>query len=385
MEQKLKQTQQDLHLIKCVFEKNENLSQDIFKHMPIGICITDENGLFTKVNDAYSKIYKYERDELIGEHFLKVVSKSDQPILSKLYDDFMSNRFELHGKWTVQDSQGDTFEIMTNAAHIKDVNTGEPQKMTFVVLAKELEDTLEQLRNTILLLERKIKAQDSATNLAEHDMRNNLGSIISIASILENSSPTADQLKWLKMIKEIGYDTIDLLKASNDYTKMETDSYEADLSEFDLIAVLKKELELLNDQISHKMLVAKLVYNGQEVSFEDLKLRIQGDLFYIHRIFRNLITNAVEASRAERILEICIEDKADLNITIHNDGAVPENIRDHFFDKYITHGKLNGTGLGTYIVKLITNLHKGQIDFTSDEMDGTKIILKFPKEMIVTA
>ena len=383
MDRKIEQTEKDLHLIKSAFEKNQDLSYEVFKHMPIGICITNEQGYFTDVNDAYCNIYKYGREELIGQQFVKVVPKPEQHTLTQLHKDFIDNKFELRGQWTVQDSTGKKFKIVTNAAYLKSEVDGTARKMTFVVRAKQIEDTLEQLRQTIQLLERKIEAQDSAMNLAEHDMRNNIGSIISISSILENSSPTPDQLKWLKMIKDIGHDTLDLLKASKDYAKMEAGNYKPEVSEFDLIEVISKELKLFKDKIAEKKLVTLLKYNGEEKFMEDFDYKMNGDLFYMHRLFKNLVNNAIEASRPKKTLEFCIEDKTDFNITIQNDGVVPKKIREHFFEKYTTHGKTNGTGLGTFIAKMIANLHDGDISFMTHEKKGTQITLHFPKKMIL--
>ncbi len=383
MNNKIKQTEQDLHLIKSTFEKNQDLSYEVFKHMPIGICITNKNGYFTDVNDAYCNIYKYKREELVGEKFVKVVPKPEQNVLNKLHKDFIDNKFELQGQWTVQDSTGKKFKIVTNAAYLKSEVDGSAHKMTFVVRAKEIEDTLDQLRQTIKLLERKIEAQDSAMNLAEHDMRNNLGSIISISSILENSDPTPAQLKWLKMIKDIGHDTLDLLKASKDYTKMEAGQYEPEISEFDLITVIDKELKIFKDKIAEKNLITILKYNGEEKHIGDFKYKVRGDLFYMHRLFKNLVNNAIEASRAKKTIEFCLEDKSGLDITIQNDGVVPKEIRANFFDKYTTHGKMDGTGLGTFIAKMIANLHDGDISFMTHEKRGTQITLHFPNGMIV--
>ena len=381
MEKNLKQTENDLHIIKSAFEKNQDLSYEVFKHMPIGICITNEHGYFTDVNDAYCNIYKYNPEELIGKPFVKVVPVEEQAVLTKLHQDFIENRFELQGQWTVKDSQGDTFKIVTNAAYLKGEKDGAARKMTFVVRAKEIEDTLQQLRETINLLEQKISAQDTAMNLAEHDMRNNLGSIVSIASILENSSPTPEQLKWLTMIKDIGHDTIDLLKASKDFAQMENGNYKPDVSRFDLIDVISKELRIFNDKIEKKSLITKFSYNGKEEFSETFKYFIEGDLFYIHRMFKNLIGNAIEASRAGKSLQFCIDDDQDLVITIENDGSIPQEMQAHFFDKYTTHGKISGTGLGTYIAKMIVELHEGTISFKSGKTQRTKLIMNFPKSM----
>ncbi|HEA30999.1 MAG TPA: PAS domain S-box protein, partial [Leeuwenhoekiella sp.] len=100
---KIARTSQDLQFIKSAFEKDNDLSYKVFKEMPIGICITNENGYFTDVNNAYCEIYKYKREELIGKEFITVVPEDQRSTLNQLHDEFIDKKFELRGRWTVQD------------------------------------------------------------------------------------------------------------------------------------------------------------------------------------------------------------------------------------------------------------------------------------------
>ena len=68
-----------------------------------------------------------------------------------------------------------------------------------------------------------------------------------------------------------------------------------------------------------------------------------------------------------------------LNIKIKNRGLVPTDIREKFFEKYITSNKEKGAGLGTYSAKLIAETMGGKISMESCEEKGTIIKLAFPK------
>jgi two-component system sensor histidine kinase/response regulator len=60
--------------------------------------------------------------------------------------------------------------------------------------------------------------------------------------------------------------------------------------------------------------------------------------------------------------------------------AVPKQIRDRFFDKFVTHGKRDGTGLGTYSARLLTEAQNGRIHLqVSDSEDTTIITVHLPK------
>lgn len=101
------------------------------------------------------------------------------------------------------------------------------------------------------------------------------------------------------------------------------------------------------------------------------------------RVFENLVGNALDAfgerrgwikihgtiNSADRMAEIVVEDNA---------GGIPEEIRGRFFEPFVTHGKREGTGLGTAICKSILEAHGGGIRFETESGKGTRFILHLP-------
>ncbi|MCG8552783.1 MAG: ATP-binding protein, partial [Desulfobacterales bacterium] len=59
---------------------------------------------------------------------------------------------------------------------------------------------------------------------------------------------------------------------------------------------------------------------------------------------------------------------------IENQGLIPEPIRETVFDKFVTYGKPQGTGIGTYSAMLTAQLHGGSIHFSLSEKAGTTTI-----------
>jgi signal transduction histidine kinase len=56
---------------------------------------------------------------------------------------------------------------------------------------------------------------------------------------------------------------------------------------------------------------------------------------------------------------------------------VPAEIRERFFEKYVTHGKENGTGLGTYFAALIARTHGADITMNTGDETGTTLRITF--------
>jgi len=65
-------------------------------------------------------------------------------------------------------------------------------------------------------------------------------------------------------------------------------------------------------------------------------------------------------------------------VSIHNQGVVPEQVREDFFEKYATFGKRHGTGLGTYSARLIARTLGGDVTMDTSEAGGTTLTVTLP-------
>jgi K+-sensing histidine kinase KdpD len=54
---------------------------------------------------------------------------------------------------------------------------------------------------------------------------------------------------------------------------------------------------------------------------------------------------------------------------------VPEGFRSVFFDKYSSHGKQGGTGLGTYSAKTLAQAQGGTLELQVDDSRNTTCLL----------
>ncbi|WKN43151.1 PAS domain-containing sensor histidine kinase [Tunicatimonas pelagia] len=372
----------NLEKLRLFAENSPTEIVQIFDIIPLGICITDAEGNFVNVNQVYCDFYGYSREELIGKSFLLVVPKEHRAEMQHLHDQFMGLQYEMQGKWKVTDREGKLHQILSNAAYLPATDTSGPCKMTFIVEAEKTEKVLYELEWAVQLLEKKISAQEVAQQLSNHDLRNNLASILQIVEILLNKDPTDEQKMWLSHLKRRSDDTLDMIKATSDYAQMEQGGYEPQKTSFSLIHMIRQELANLRDTITRKQVQISLQY--QEKSLEpEQEVKVSADKFYIERMFHNLLLNALEASPEQQEVSIAIEHNGFFRITIHNGGVIPSEMRSNFFDKFSTSGKEAGTGLGTYIAKLIVEMHSGTIAYRSNKVDGTDVIIHLPSSILL--
>ncbi|XKE46112.1 diguanylate cyclase [Halomonas organivorans] len=105
----------------------------LIRAAPLGICITDAEGIFEMVNPAYCDFYGYREEELLGRHFTMLVPEADRARLDELHDRFIRGQAdqEMRQEWEVMRKDGELRSIIAEAARIVD-DQGEVKKATFI-------------------------------------------------------------------------------------------------------------------------------------------------------------------------------------------------------------------------------------------------------------
>ncbi|MFP4067347.1 MAG: two-component system sensor histidine kinase NtrB [Spirochaetaceae bacterium] len=334
----------------------------VLQEAPIGICITDKHGTYQYVNPAYCRLYGYGESELLGEHFTKVVHPDDGDMFIELHDRFMGRQYELSGEWKVRDSKNQEKTIFANAAYLVDTD-GEPRKVTFVIDISERK--------------KMEKNKERVERIVRHDLKNPLSGILGGVQLLMQETTDEQQQVYLTLIQDAGMQMLHMLENSFSYLQMEDGTYQAQFETFsigELIRVVRTEVDAYAAQYGVEL---DFSCNGHRIS-ETKDCLLRGEKQHLAGMLGNLIRNAIEASSRGDVVDIAFARSDELRIDIHNTGVIPEEIRDTFFDRYVSHGKRNGTGLGTYTAKLIVDYHGGDIDFRSNESEGTHLLIRLP-------
>jgi signal transduction histidine kinase len=108
-------------------------------------------------------------------------------------------------------------------------------------------------------------------------------------------------------------------------------------------------------------------------------LVIEGDRFALGRVFRNLITNAIQATQpGGRVVVRTARagDRVEISVTDTGSGIAPDRLAQIFEDFVTT--KRRGLGLGLAISKRIVEQLDGTITVESELGRGTAFTLRFP-------
>ncbi|MGN0374722.1 MAG: ATP-binding protein [Butyrivibrio sp.] len=241
----------------------------------------------------------------------------------------------------------------------------------------ELADALDYMGSEINSLneyQRKFIANVS------HDFRSPLTSIKGyLEAMLDGTIPPEMQQKYLGIVIS---ETERLTKLTNNL--LAVNSYNGngmvlDISDFDIVGIIKQTIETFEVVCSKKKLKFKLV-------FSDKSMYVTADQSKIQQVLYNLIDNAIKFSNSDSSIIISVSEKNDkILVSVKDFGiGIPKDslpkIWERFYKSDLSRGKdKKGTGLGLAIVKDIINAHKEYIDVVSTEGVGTEFTFALPK------
>jgi signal transduction histidine kinase len=116
-----------------------------------------------------------------------------------------------------------------------------------------------------------------------------------------------------------------------------------------------------------------------EAKFSAEPVIIEGDVFALGRVYRNLLTNAIQATQAGGRVTIATTragDKIEVSVTDTGSGIPAERLG-AIFDDFVT-TKKRGLGLGLAITKRIVEQLDGTIAVASEIGKGTTFTMRFP-------
>lgn len=222
--------------------------------------------------------------------------------------------------------------------------------------------------------------REEVERITRHDLKGPLNGIIGVPSLLmDEPNLTEEQRRSLRMVADAGLRMLRMINVSLDIYKMETGRYRYSPAEVDLVGVARRLAGEMAYRTGAKGVRVRVLFQGREAAAED-ELVILGEELLLYSMLGNLLENAVDASPRQGVVTVSLdleEDRA--SVQVHNMGAVPAELRERFFEKYATHGKSQGTGLGTYSARLIARTHGGDIGFTTSEAEGTTVTARLPR------
>jgi two-component system, NtrC family, sensor kinase len=109
-------------------------------------------------------------------------------------------------------------------------------------------------------------------------------------------------------------------------------------------------------------------------------LYVEGDVFALGRVYRNLVVNAIQATAPGGLVAAVVEGHGDrVQVRVYDTGCgIPADRLQAVFEDFVT-TKRRGLGLGLAITRKIVEQLGGRISVASEVGKGTTFVIDFPR------
>ncbi|WP_162996430.1 tetratricopeptide repeat-containing sensor histidine kinase [Mucilaginibacter celer] len=235
----------------------------------------------------------------------------------------------------------------------------------------DLEKALKELRLNS-------QEKDRILRTVAHDLRNPIGGIASLTSVMSGENYTAEQKEMINLIRETSFNSIELINEILEATN--STSVVLNKEPVEINSLLNNSAELLRFKAAEKQQIISIITLSRP-----LEICISREKIW--RVISNLISNAIKFSPvASAILVKAEELEREVKISVKDNGiGIPDKLKGQVFNMF-TNAKRPGTageksfGLGLSICRQIIEKHGGRIWFDSDTENGTTFYFTLPKE-----
>jgi len=351
-------------MLKRIEDSNEQLKiAAVAFQTQNGMIITNKHQEILQVNDSFTRITGYSKEEVIG--------KKPSLLSSKLHDNlFYENIYEILKKenfWRGEiKNKNNNGDIITEDLSIHVIRDEYYQIIYYVASFSDItEEKLTQKKllekEHILIQQSKMAAMGEMLANIAHQWRQPLSVISTISTSLitqkEMNMPIETDYE-IKSLDKINKNTQYLSNTINDFKNF----FNPNNKENDFIVgdIYKKSLTLVNSEFLN--LNINIIEN-----IEDIKITgLENELI---QVLMNILSNAKDAlvnskNKSKLIFVDIIKQSNNIKICIYdNAGGISETIIDKVFEPYFTtKHKSKGTGIGLYMSnEIITKHMNGQI------------------------
>ncbi len=353
--------------------------QQLIDHIPAPIFFKDTESVFTRVNSALVELMGAKSaEEIIGKTDYDFYKKEDadcfrndeleilntgNPILNKIERSKWKDNTIMWvstTKMPIKDEESDKFKGVVGISY----------DMTEQIQIKE------KLGEAMRKLEEASNAKSNFLSNMSHEIRTPMNGIIGMTELLEMSGLTADQSKYIDVIKRSGYNLLNILNDILDLSKIESGKIKIEENHISVS-------EIVDDVMCLMTFAAKENYNELKVKIDsNIPEYLLGDSLRIKQILLNLVSNAVKFTKNGKVLidvgyigssnsSHCLLFKViDSGIGLSNDEI---NVIFAPFTQAdaSTTRKFGGTGLGLSICSQLVKMMGSKLKVKSKKGEGS--------------
>lgn len=332
--------------------------------------IIHEEGKILDVNRALTDMIGYDRDDLVGQDVLDVLSASTQDLVQDTvgpspdepYEAVMVRRDGSTFPAEIEEKEVDLPDRSVRVAAIRNV-TERKKWETEILRAKEEAEQMAQLKSSLL-------------NNMSHELRTPITSIIGYAELIMDE-PKADHGGFATRIRQSGKRLSRTLQSVLEMAQIESGTLDVQPYDVEVGPLVREVVE------EHRPM------REGEAFFLEVRVADPVDTLYtdralVYRALGNLVHNAVKFTE-EGTIQVEVEPaEPGVQISVRDPGmGIDPDFRDDLFHPFKQEsdgrGRTHeGTGLGLTLAKRMVELLGGTVEVESVKGEGSTFVIELP-------
>ncbi|MEJ5262850.1 MAG: PAS domain S-box protein [Ignavibacterium sp.] len=339
------------------------------------IMITDVNGNIEYVNDTFTKLTGYSRDEVIGKNprFLKS-GYTPKETYTQLWKKVLSGE-NWEGEFLNKRKDGTLYWEYARISPVKNENGVVTNLMGVKDDITQLKKLLEEIKVAKTRAEETSRLKTNFLANMSHELRTPLVGILGCASMIEEDTTEPLTKELAGIINKSGQRLHETLNAILDLTRIETENLPVDLRAVNIVPVIRNAYEIFVNEAKLKGLNLYLDIDEEEITaFADLNL--------LKSVVTHLLSNAVKYTEAGGVSLRAFTNENKVIIKVVDTGiGIPDSYHEIIFEPFrqVSEGynrQFEGSGLGLTLTKKYVQMMNGRIWFNSKLGEGSAFFVE---------
>lgn len=357
---------------------NKEILDSLFTHIDQVVFVRDvrTSGFpIIYVNDAYTKIWPFTKEELYNkpESFLESIHPDDIDQVIIDADVFLSGKVEMETEYRVLNANNQVIKIK-NRTFLTYDEEGIPE---FIVgFAKNITDI--EIKNQMHL--KLNQTHDLIIQLLTQDLALPISGVKYLTRSAIHQINQKGEIENKEYIYEIMNQLNGVTKMLEDlliYLEIQTNRVRLTYTDCEIKSELNNVISKYSDEIRRKKI---------NLNVKSIPVYFNMDILHLQNILGNILSNAIKFTPDSGSIHIVVNELSkDLEVQFEDSGVgIPSNLLISITEPFKGGRRgLNGErsfSIGLYITNKLMQLINGTFTIQSEENRGTIVTLRFPKK-----
>lgn len=366
--------------LETLYNSLVKVQEETINHLAEGVAVFGPDGKIRISNPAFRKLWGLGEDEAKpGTHIRAVETACTAAYgqadgwrrFGQLITSFEDERMNLSG----------TLELNTGLI-LDYAVTPLPNAQTMLTFVDMTDSALAEraLTEKNAALQKADEIKNDFVQHVSYELRSPLTNIIGFTDLLKTPALGTLNERQAEYVEHISASSSILLTIVNDILDLAT--VDAGIMQLDFAPIaLDGFLDDVAQQIAERLQEMNITL---QITAPTGLGSINADRQRLKQILLKLLTNAANFAPEHSTIRLkCWRDGDDFVFKVSDDGpGIPKDVLDTVFNRFESHGKGSGAGLGLAIVDCFVTLHGGQVTIDSVEGRGTEVTCRIPSRIL---